>query len=72
MNISFILYAGVIAYSGPFVPSYRAALLSEWGSLLAAAGVPASKGSNLVRTLADPVKVSWPAYWGRLLLHTVK
>jgi len=52
-----VVAAGVIAYSGPFVPNYRTALLSEWGHLLEQAHVPASKGANLVRTLADPVTV---------------
>jgi hypothetical protein len=51
------LAAGAIAYSGPFVPSYRAALLADWGAALDAAGVARSKGANLVATLADPVKV---------------
>ena len=51
------LCAGAIAYSGPFVPSYRAALLAEWGAALDRAGVQHSKGAGLVSTLADPVKV---------------
>lgn len=51
------LAAGAIAYSGPFVPSYRTSLLAEWGAALERAGVPHSAGSNLVSTLADPVKV---------------
>jgi dynein heavy chain len=51
------LAAGAIAYSGPFVPSYRAALLAEWSAALDAAGVPRSAGASLVATLADPVRV---------------
>lgn len=51
------LAAGAIAYSGPFVPSYRAALLSEWTASLKAAGVRSSPGAGLAATLADPVKV---------------
>jgi dynein heavy chain len=52
-----VVAAGVIAYSGPFVPNYRTSLLAEWGHLLEEARVPASKGANLIRTLADPVTV---------------
>lgn len=52
------LSAGAIAYSGPFVPAYRAALLAEWGAALERAGVAHSKGAGLVSTLADPVKVT--------------
>jgi hypothetical protein len=51
------LAAGAIAYCGPFVPSYRAALLAEWCAALAAAGVPHSPGATLAATLADPVQV---------------
>ncbi|GBF98747.1 dynein heavy chain axonemal [Raphidocelis subcapitata] len=51
------LSAGAIAYAGPFVPSYRAALNAEWAAALAAAGVPHSRGAGLSSTLADPVKV---------------
>jgi dynein heavy chain len=51
------LAAGAIAYSGPFVPSYRAALLTEWCDALVEAAVPHSPGATLVSTLADPVKV---------------
>jgi len=51
------LAAGAIAYSGPFVPSYRAALHAEWSAALDAARVPRGASASLVGTLADPVRV---------------
>jgi hypothetical protein len=50
--------AGAIAYSGPFVPSYRAALYADWAAKLTAVGLPYSPHASLARTLADPVQVS--------------
>lgn len=48
---------GSIAYSGAFVPSYRAALLSEWAAKLVDVGLPHSPNPSLIKTLADPVQV---------------
>jgi hypothetical protein len=49
--------AGAIAYSGPFVPSYRASLLADWTAKLVEVGLPHSPHANLIKTLADPVQV---------------
>ncbi len=46
-----LLAAATIAYSGPFTPLYRTALLAEWTAALKAAGVPSSPGANLLSTL---------------------
>ncbi|PNG99110.1 Dynein heavy chain 1, axonemal, partial [Tetrabaena socialis] len=55
-----VVSAATIAYSGPFTPVYRAALVAEWGGFLREAGVPASANASLLHTLQDPVKVrSW-------------
>lgn len=50
--------AGAIAYSGPFVPSYRSALFADWSAKLDALGVPHSPHASLTKTLADPVQVT--------------
>lgn len=50
-----IVAAGAIAYSGPFTPHYRSALLEQWTTKLAELNVPLSVGSSLINTLADPV-----------------
>ncbi|KAG2439747.1 hypothetical protein HYH02_010624 [Chlamydomonas schloesseri] len=52
-----VISAATIAYSGPFTPLYRAALVQEWSGFLEAAKVPATSGANLLSTLQDPVKV---------------
>lgn len=52
-----ILLAGAIAYSGPFVPSYRSALYADWSAKLVASGLPHTSHASLTRTLADPVQV---------------
>ncbi|KAF8071068.1 Dnah1 [Scenedesmus sp. PABB004] len=52
-----VLAAGAIAYSGPFVPSYRAALLADWTAKLTDVGLPFSPHAGLAKTLADPVQV---------------
>ncbi|KAG2485619.1 hypothetical protein HYH03_015682 [Edaphochlamys debaryana] len=55
-----VLSAATIAYSGPFTPVYRAALVTEWHGFLQHHGVPGTPGANLLSTLQDPVKVrSW-------------
>lgn len=50
---------GAIAYSGPFVPSYRSALLADWTAKLVEVGLPHSPHANLTKTLADPVQVAF-------------
>ncbi|KAF6265909.1 dynein heavy chain 2 [Scenedesmus sp. NREL 46B-D3] len=52
-----VLAAGAIAYSGPFVPSYRASLLADWTAKLVEVGLPHSPHANLIKTLADPVQI---------------
>ncbi|EFJ44216.1 dynein heavy chain 2 [Volvox carteri f. nagariensis] len=55
-----VISAATIAYSGPFTPLYRAALVSEWSAFLKDAGVPGTPNASLLTTLQDPVKVrSW-------------
>jgi dynein heavy chain, axonemal len=55
--------ASSIAYMGPFTPVYRAALLAEWTARLQQEGVPHTEGTNLIKTLQDPVKVSVWLHW---------
>ena len=52
-----VVAAGTIAYSGPFTPAFRQALLVEWTQQLQKAGVPHSPGTNIIKTLQDPVKI---------------
>ncbi|GLC56009.1 hypothetical protein PLESTB_001054700 [Pleodorina starrii] len=55
-----VISAATIAYSGPFTPLYRAALVTEWSGFLREAGVPGTPNASLLTTLQDPVKVrSW-------------
>jgi hypothetical protein len=53
----FLPPAGAVAYSGPFVPSYRSSLLADWTAKLVEVGLPHSPHANLIKTLADPVQV---------------
>ncbi len=46
-----VISAATIAYSGPFTPLYRAALVAEWHGFLEKAGVPASPNASLLGTL---------------------
>ena len=43
--------------AGPFTPVYRSQLNHEWIAELGARNVPATEGTNLIKTLQDPVKV---------------
>ena len=52
-----VIAAGCIAYSGPFTPVYRTQLVHEWVAQLQERGVPSTEGTNLIKTLQDPVKV---------------
>jgi dynein heavy chain len=52
-----VVAAGSIAYSGPFTPIYRHQLNQEWVAKLGQAKVPSTEGTNLIKTLQDPVKV---------------
>ncbi|GAX80571.1 hypothetical protein CEUSTIGMA_g8008.t1 [Chlamydomonas eustigma] len=52
-----VVAAGSIAYSGPFTPVYRLQLNQEWISELQKRFVPSTDGTNLIKTLQDPVKV---------------
>lgn len=57
MVICCMSLAGAIAYSGPFMPSYRSSLLADWTAKLVEVGLPHSPHANLIKTLADPVQV---------------
>lgn len=55
-----VVSSGVIGYSGPFTPNYRAALIKEWNEALDKFGIPHTEGTNIISCLQDPVKVrSW-------------
>ena len=55
-----VISAGVVAYSGPFTPSFRTDLLSEWSGKMASLNVPHTPGADITSTLADPVQIrSW-------------
>ena len=57
-----LLAAGAVAYCGPFVPSYRAALHADWAAALAAAAVPRGAGAGLAATLGDVAALrAWAA-----------
>jgi dynein heavy chain, axonemal len=51
-----VVAAGAIAYSGPFTPTFRADLLSQWTGRLAELAVPFTRNTTLIRTLEDPVQ----------------
>ena len=55
-----LVASGTIAYSGPFTPLFRAALVSSWVEQLQELEVPHTKGVNIISVLQDPVQVrSW-------------
>jgi hypothetical protein len=53
-----VVAAGTIAYSGPFTPVYRADLLAEWAEMMERLNIPHTPGTNIIKTLQDPVQVS--------------
>ena len=52
-----LVCAGSISYLGPFVASYRAALVGEWLAEMDRVKMIHSKDSSLAKILADPVVV---------------
>jgi dynein heavy chain len=55
-----VLSAGVIAYLGAFISSYRDDAIQQWSHLLTLKGIPCSSGFSLRTTLGKPVEVrSW-------------
>ena len=52
-----LVCAGSISYLGPFVASYRSALVSEWLAEMDRVKMLHSKDSSLAKILADPVVV---------------
>ncbi|CAG9466771.1 unnamed protein product [Pedinophyceae sp. YPF-701] len=52
-----VVSAGAIAYSGPFTPNFRTRLNQDWESQLRELGVPHTPGTNITKTLQDPVQV---------------
>ena len=55
-----VISAGVVAYSGPFTPSFRTDLLKDWSERMVDANVPHTPGADITSTLADPVQIrSW-------------
>ncbi|GMH32802.1 hypothetical protein BSKO_00636 [Bryopsis sp. KO-2023] len=51
-----VVAAGSIAYSGPFTPLYRQALVQEWIEKMKEVNVPYSANTCLIATLNDPVQ----------------
>eukprot|EP00966_Prymnesium_polylepis_P005870 134048-Prymnesium_polylepis.1 len=51
------LASGYVAYLGPFTAEYRTSLCEGWRDTLAQNGVPHSEGANLIKVMADPVKL---------------
>ena len=49
--------SGVVAYNGPFTPSFRADLLEEWSAKMETLRVPHTPGADIQTTLADPVQI---------------
>ncbi|KAK9803422.1 hypothetical protein WJX72_010826 [[Myrmecia] bisecta] len=52
-----VVAAGTIAYSGPFTPLFRQALVDEWTNTLRLHNVPHTPNTNIIKTLQDPVKM---------------
>jgi dynein heavy chain len=52
-----VVSSGVVAYNGPFTPSFRADLLAEWSQKMEELNVPHTPGAGIVSTLADPVRI---------------
>jgi len=45
----------MIAYSGPFVASYRAEMETEWHQKIASLGIKVSDGVSMKKIMEDPV-----------------
>jgi len=55
-----VLSAGVIAYMGAFISSYREDAIKQWSSLLKQKNITCSEGFSLQETLGSPVQIrSW-------------
>lgn len=52
-----LVASGMIAYSGPFTPAFRAMLLKSWSEGLVTGGVAHTSGGSLISTLQDPVAI---------------
>ena len=52
-----VVSSGVVAYNGPFTPSFRAELLDEWSKKMVELQVPHTPGADIQTTLADPVSI---------------
>ena len=52
-----VVSSGVVAYNGPFTPSFRADLLAEWSAKMVELDIPHTPGADIVSTLADPVRI---------------
>jgi len=51
------LASGYVAYLGPFTAEYRNSLANDWRAFLESVKVPHSEGANLIKVMADPVKL---------------
>lgn len=51
------LASGYVAYLGPFTAEYRSSLASDWRDFLGEMNVPHTEGANLIKVMADPVKL---------------
>ena len=52
-----VVSAGVIAYNGPFTPSFRTELLDEWRARMTELRLPHTPGADIQTTLANPVHI---------------
>ena len=52
-----VVSSGVVAYNGPFTPSFRTDLLADWSKRMKELKVPHTPGADIVSTLADPVQI---------------
>ena len=52
-----VVSSGVVAYNGPFTPSFRAELLQEWSAKMIELKLPHTPGADIQTTLADPVQI---------------
>ena len=52
-----VIGAGMVAYSGPFVSSYRKDLETSWIKRLVELNIPHTEGVTMSKFLGDPVKI---------------
>jgi len=52
-----LVASGLIAYLGPFTPTYRNEIALEWANTVREKKIPGSEHFNFLKILGDPVKI---------------